>query len=151
MITTTLPRSRAALAVTLVACLALVIAACGQSKEDKAMDTVCSARADINQQINTLKGLNAGNFTVDKVQQSITAITSDLSKISNAQGDLKGSRKTQVQNATQEFKSTMTDLVKTVGRSLSTSDAATQATQALQQLSAEYQKALAPIDCSNNS
>jgi len=151
MIDTTLPRSRSALAVALVALLAFGLAACGgKSKEDKALSTVCSARADINTQINTLKGLNAGNFTIDKVQQSITAISSDLSKIADAQGDLKGSRKTQVQNANQQFKSQMTNIVKTVGRSLSSSDAATQATQALSQLETAYKQAFTPIDCSNS-
>ena len=151
MMTTTLLRSRAALAVVLVAVLGLGVAACGgKSKEDKAMSSVCSARADINKQINTLKGLNAGNFTIDKVQQSISAISSDLSKIADAQGDLKGSRKTQVQKANQQFKSQMTNILKTVGRSLAASDAATQAKQALTQLETAYKQTFTPIDCSNS-
>ena len=36
--------------------LALILAACGESKEDKAQTSVCSARADIKAQVDELKG-----------------------------------------------------------------------------------------------
>jgi Flp pilus assembly protein TadB len=142
------PLPRAALALALVACLALALTACGKSKEDKAMDSVCSARADINKQVNHLKSLTPSTATLQDVQKSVTAMVNDLKKITDAQGDLKGDRKTQVQNANAQFKSQLTNIVQTVGRSLSAGQAKTQATQALQALSSAYQKAFAPINCS---
>jgi Tfp pilus assembly protein PilP len=144
----TAPRPRLALALALLACLALVVTACGKSKEQKAMDSVCSARADINKQVNHLKGLTPSTATLGDVQKSVQAIGNDLSKITDAQGDLKGDRKTQVQNANAQFKSQLQGIVKTVGRSLSVGQAKTQATQALQALATAYKKSLAPINCS---
>jgi ABC-type uncharacterized transport system auxiliary subunit len=144
----TVLRPRAALALVLLASMAVVLSACGESKEDKAMDSVCSARADINKQVNHLKSLTLSTATLQDVQKSVQAMRSDISKIADAQGDLSGDRKTQVQNANEQFKTQLSGIVKTVGRSLSASDAKTQATQALQALATAYQKAYAPINCS---
>ena len=63
----------------LLACLA--VGACGQSKQDKAKSTVCDARADISKQVDKLKGLTPSTVTIDGVQSSLKAISSDLSKI----------------------------------------------------------------------
>jgi hypothetical protein len=137
---------RLVLPLALLAVLAL--GACGESKEDKAMKSVCSARADINKQINHLKSLTPTTATIEDVQASLTAIGSDLSKIKDAQGDLSGDRKQQVQSANQTFTSQLKTITSSAVKSLSLSDATAQLTSALQQLAAAYKKNLAPIDCS---
>ncbi|HXS45378.1 MAG TPA: hypothetical protein VN751_12185 [Solirubrobacteraceae bacterium] len=132
-----------------LACAALMLAlgACGKSKEDKAMDSVCSARADIAKQVDHLKGVTPSTATIGDVQQSLKAISSDLSKIKDAQGDLKGDRRAQVQKANDAFTSQLKDTVSNVGKSLSPSGAKTQLTSAVQQLAGAYKTALQPIDC----
>jgi Rad3-related DNA helicase len=130
----------------LLACFGL--AACGESKEDKAMSSVCDARADISKQVDHLKSLTIGTATVDDVQNSLKAIGDDLSKIKDAQGDLSGSRKQQVQDANAKFSSQIKEIGSTVGRSLSLSSAKTQLQSALSQLADAYKTTLGPIDCS---
>ena len=130
----------------LLACLA--VGACGQSKQDKAKSTVCDARADIGKQVDTLKGLTASTVTVDAVQSSLKAISSDLSKIKDAQGDLSSDRRQQVQDATKTFASQVQSIAGGIGTSTSLSQAKSQLTSALQQLATAYKQSFAGVDCS---
>jgi hypothetical protein len=126
---------------------ALGLGACGESKQDKAKSTVCDARANISKQVDQLKGLTVSTVTVDGVQNSLKAINSDLSKIKDAQGDLSGDRRQQVQNATKTFTSQVTSIAGSVGKSTSLSEAKTQLTSALQQLGDAYKQSFAKVDC----
>jgi Tfp pilus assembly protein PilP len=126
----------------------LAIAACGESKEDKAQKQVCNARADIKKQIDDLRGLTLSTATVDGIKSNVDAITSDVKKIDDAQGDLKGDRKAQVQQANQTFKSALSNIAGSIGNSTSLSGAAKQLQSAVKSLADSYQAALAPIDCS---
>ena len=132
----------------LVLLASLALAACGKSKEDKAMSSVCDARADISKQIDHLKGLTIGTATLSDVQNSLKAIGDDLTKIKDAQGDLSDSRKQQVQDANAKFSSQVKEIGSTAGKSLSLSNAKTQLQAALTQLADAYKTTLGPIDCS---
>jgi hypothetical protein len=132
----------------LVLLASLALGACGESKQDKAKKTVCSARSDISKQVDQLKGLTVSTVTLDGVQNSLKAINSDLGKIKDAQGDLSGDRRQQVQDATKTFTSQVTSIAGSVGKSTSLSDAKSQLTSALQQLGAAYQQSFARVDCS---
>lgn len=136
--------------VVLVALVAavLALAACGQSKEDKAMSSVCDARADISKQIDHLKSLTPTTATIEGVQSSLTSIGKDLSTIKDAQGDLSGDRKAQIQKATEQFSSQVKSITSQAVKSLSLSDAQAQLTAALQQLASAFQQTLKPINCS---
>ena len=127
--------------------LALVVSACGESAEDKAQNTVCSARADIKQQVDELKRLTVTTATVDGVQANLKAIGDSLEKITGAQKDLTGDRKEDVQKATQAFKSEVADVASQLVRSVSLSDGKQQIETAMQGLANSYEAALAPIDC----
>jgi uncharacterized protein YjbJ (UPF0337 family) len=127
---------------------ALAVGACGESKEDKAKKTVCSARADIGKQVDELKSLTISTATADDVQQSVKAINSDLSKIKDAQGDLSDDRRQQVEAATRTFTSQVQSIIESLGSSTSLRDAASQLSSATQQLAAAYKQSFAPIDCS---
>ena len=139
---------KAAAALVLALLATLGVAACGESKEDKAMKSVCSARGDIRKQVDHLKGLTISTATVDDVQASLKAIGDDLSKIADAQGDLSDERRQQVQKANEAFKSQVQSITGSLGKSLSLSDAKTQLSSALQQLASAYEQSFASIDCS---
>jgi Tfp pilus assembly protein PilP len=130
----------------LLACLA--VGACGQSKQDKAKSTVCDARADISKQVDKLKGLTPSTVTIDGVQSSLKAISSDLSKIKDAQGDLSADRRKQVEDATKTFTSQVQSIAGSIGKSTSLSQARTQLSSALQQLGTAYKQSFAGVDCS---
>ena len=131
---------------SLLACLA--VGACGQSKQDKAKSTVCDARADISKQVDKLKGLTPSTVTIDGVQSSLKAISSDLSKIKDAQGDLSADRRKKVEDATKTFTSQVQSIAGSIGKSTSLSQAKTQLSSALQQLGTAYKQSFAGVDCS---
>jgi phosphoglycerate-specific signal transduction histidine kinase len=112
------------------------------------MSSVCDARADISRQIDHIKGLPVAVSSVSELQTSLKAIGDDLTKIKNAQGDLSGSRKQQVQDANEKFKSQLSEITSSVTSNLSLSNAATQLKSALTQLADAYKATLGPIDCS---
>jgi uncharacterized membrane-anchored protein YjiN (DUF445 family) len=128
--------------------LSVGLAACGESKSDKAKKQVCSARSDIQKQVNTLKGLTLSTATASQVKDSLSAIQDDVKKIADAQGQLNSDRKQQVQSANSQFKSQVSSIVSNVGTNLSLSNAKSQLTSALQQLATSYQQTLAKVDCS---
>jgi hypothetical protein len=139
---------RSSIVFALIAVLAAVgLGACGESKQDKATSTVCDARADISKQVDKLKGLTVSTVTVDGVQNSLKAISSDLSKIKDAQGNLSDDRRKQVQDATKTFTSQLQSIAGSVGKSTSLSEAKTQLTSALQQLGDAYKQSFAKVDC----
>jgi uncharacterized phage infection (PIP) family protein YhgE len=126
---------------------AAAVAACGESKQDKAKSQVCDARDDIGNQVDTLKGLTVSSATTDKVRDSLTAISDDVKKIANAQGDLSSERKSQVQQANATFTSQVKDIAASLGTSTSLSDAAGKLKTALDQLASSYQQTFAKISC----
>jgi Zn-dependent oligopeptidase len=127
--------------------LALGLAACGGSDEDKAKADICDARDDIRTQVRELQDLTLGTATVDKVKSHLTAISDDLKRIADAQDQLGESDKKQVQQANQEFKSKVKTLGADIGQSVSLEDAAQQLKSDFADLATTYEQALGPIDC----
>jgi len=127
---------------------ALGLAACGQSAADKAKSQVCSARADINKQIDYLKGLTLTTATTTGIKNSLTAIGNDLTKINDAQPQLNAERKQQVQSASQAFRTELESVVTNVGTNLSISNAEAQLKTAVQQLAQSFQHTFAAVNCS---
>ena len=128
--------------------LALTLAACGESKEDKAQASVCSARADIKTQVDELKGLTVTTATLDGVRANLKAIRDSLSKMATAQRDLTGERKQEAQKANQTFKSEVTSVTSELVTSVSLADGKQQIQAALEGLASSYQAAFSPLDCS---
>jgi hypothetical protein len=125
----------------------LALGACGESDEEKAMNTVCDARDDMAKQVDELKKLTPATFTTDAVTQNLDAIRTDLKDISDAQADLSDDRRSEVEAATTEFTGSVRAVASDLGTSLSASDARTQLAGALQQLGTSYEQTLAPLDC----
>ena len=128
--------------------LAAATTGCGQSAEQKAQDTVCTARDDIGKQVDALRNLTASTATVQVVQQKLSAIQNDLKTIANARADLSGDRKQQVEAANQQFSQQLSTIVAGLGSNLTLSQAGEQLKAAVQQLVDSYQQTFAKIDCS---
>ena len=134
-------------ALALVLC-ALAFAACGESSQEKAKAQVCSARADISKQVDTLTGLTITTASVTQVKTGVEAIVADLKKIKDAQANLDPARKEQVQNATTTFAGEVSKIVSGLASNLSLSNAEAHLKSAVSELAASYKKTLAPINCS---
>jgi predicted phage tail protein len=127
--------------------LALGLGACGESDEEKAQNTVCSAKADIGEQVDELKAVTPATVTGDDVTQNLDEIKTDLKNIEAAQGDLSSDRRSEAEAANKEFSSSVQGIASELGSSLSAVDAKAQVVTALNQLAASYQKAFAPLNC----
>ena len=138
---------RTACSALTVVVLALALGACGESSEEKAQSTVCDARADIGEQVDTLKSLTPATVTKDAVSQSLDAIKNDLQDISDAQSDLSSDRRSEVEAANKAFASSIQGIAGQIGTSLSASDAKAALVTALQQLGASYEETFAPLNC----
>lgn len=126
----------------------VALAACGgQSKEEQATNKICDARADISKQVDTLKGLTLSTATTSQIQDSMKAIGNDLKTITDAQGDLNGDRKQQVEQANQAFAKEVKNVASTVLRETSASEARAQLKTAFQDLATTYEQSFAKVDC----
>ena len=134
------------LAALLCAC-AVGLIACGESEEEVAKKAVCNARASIQKEVDQLAQLTPSTITADAVTNGVKTIRDDLGDIRNAQQDLSEQRRQQVQSANQAFAAQVREVVGTVGRSLSASDAKEQLSSAVQELGATYKQTYARVDC----
>jgi len=136
---------------TLCSCLvalAVVLAGCGESKEETAQSSVCGARAGIQKQVQELDGLTASTVTLDGVKSSLRSIGDDLTTIKNAQGELSGDRKDQAERAWQSFRGDVKDVRENLLKSLSAADAKQQLASSFDALAASFRSSFAPVDCS---
>ena len=138
-------RSRLAIALVLLA----AVAGCGgDSKSDKAMASVCSARDDITKQVDTLAGMTITTATTSQAGSALTAIKDDLGKIADARKDLSDDRRSEIDKANEAFASSVRKTLADVGTSTSLQGASTQLKDAFQQLKTSYQNSFGAIDCS---
>lgn len=136
--------------------LTLGLAACGddsddnaatQSPEEKAQASVCSARADIKEQVDELTSLTVSTVTVDGVKQNLEAIKNDLQSMTSAQKELSSERRSEVEAANKAFASSVKSIAGSVVTSLSLSDAKDTLVDALQQLGTSYEDSFSKLDC----
>jgi hypothetical protein len=126
---------------------AVVAGGCGDSKSDKAMADVCGARDDMSKQVDQLAGLTITTATTSQVSDGLEAIRNDLTKISDARKDLSDERRTQVDNANDEFASAVRTTLADVGTSVSLASAAAEIKAAFGQLKTSYESTFAKLDC----
>jgi Tfp pilus assembly protein PilP len=125
-----------------------VLAACGESAQEKAKSQVCSARTEISKEITAITELKVSTNVVSEAKTHLEAITKDLSKIKSAQSNLAPARKEQVEAATHTFTTEFSSIVTGLSSNLSLTNAEAHLKTAVAQLAATYKKALAPISCS---
>lgn len=133
---------------------AVALAACGESKQEKAKAEVCAARGEINKQVTKLQGLTPTTSIVNEVKGSLEVIAKELEKIKDAQPNLEPARKEQVQAATNTFEQQVTTVASGVVSSLSgtsiesaLSSAGPKLKSAFTTLANDYKQALGPISC----
>jgi aspartate oxidase len=131
-----------------VAATAVLVAGCGESKQDKAKKAVCSARSEIEKSVNDLRSLTLTTASVDRVKNDISTIQTNLKKMVDNQKDLASDRKQKVQAATQQFGQQLQSIASGLTSNLSLSNAASKVKSAGATLQSAYTSALAPIDCS---
>jgi hypothetical protein len=124
-----------------------MLAACGESAQEKAKAQVCSARTEISKEITAITELKVSANVVGEAKTHFEAIAGDLTKIKNAQANLAPARKEQVEAATHAFTTEFSSIVSGLSSNLSLSNAEAHLKTALAQLAASYKKALAPISC----
>jgi ribosomal 50S subunit-associated protein YjgA (DUF615 family) len=132
----------------LLVTLAIPLMGCGESKQEQATKSVCSARSDIKSRIAALQTLTPSLAALPQVKTEVTAIVDDLKRIQSAQGDLEPARKQQVQQATKTFEQQLKSVLSNLTSSFSLSGAGAQLESALKQLETSYTQALQPIACS---
>jgi DNA repair exonuclease SbcCD ATPase subunit len=132
----------------LLVTLAIPLTGCGESKQEQATKSVCSARSDIKSRIASLQTLTPSIATLPQIKTEVTAIVDDLKRIQGAQGDLQPARKQQVQQATQTFEQQLKSVLSNLTSSFSLTGAGAQLESALKQLETSYTQALQPIACS---
>ncbi|HTR73501.1 MAG TPA: hypothetical protein VMG80_07885, partial [Solirubrobacteraceae bacterium] len=148
------PGKPAAAGAVLLAALAIPLAGCGESQQEKAqkaaLSTVCTARSDIKTRLDTLKTITPSPASLPQLKEEGQAIFEDLKKIKAAQSDLAPARKQQVKQATETFQNEVSSILSSVSSlSISSlSSAGAQLQSALSRLETSYVKALEPIECS---
>lgn len=133
----------------IVAIVAAVFFLTRESKEDKALQAVCDARTDIQQRVNGLVTTQPTDFTLDKFKDDVAAIQADIKTIQDNEAELGVDRKAEVQQATQQFVSTLRSTAGSLLTSTSISDAQETLQTAASDLATGYKAALEPIDCSS--
>ena len=127
----------------------LVASGCGggESAADKAKNEACDAKSDISTQIDTLKGLPLTSSSIDPAKAALQAINTDLQTIENAAPTVKGSLKTELQDASATFKTQVQQAVQSVTSADSAASAVTAVGTALTTLQTSYQQAFANVEC----
>jgi hypothetical protein len=126
----------------------IVYFATRQSEEDKALQAVCTSRADIQKRVGALASTTVTNFTLNGFKENVQGIANDVSTIRTNQAKLKPDRKQEIQAANQAFESSVTTTLKSLGTSLSISNAQAKLKTAGEQLVNSYKQTLQPVDCS---
>lgn len=127
--------------------LTAALAACGESKSEKAKKQVCNASADIKKEVTSLQGLTLTTATKSGVKDSLNSINDNLKQIRDATPQLVSDFKSQVQTANQAFTSEVKSVTSEIGSNLSLSTAGTQLKTATNELATSYQNTLAKLSC----
>jgi uncharacterized protein YPO0396 len=137
-------------AITVVTLALLAAAGCGgssQSDADKAKSQACDASADIQAQVDTLKGLPLSSDSVDKAKAALQKINSDLDTIATAAPKVKGDLGSQLKTANAAFKTQVQQITDSITSAQSLTAAATALASAGSTLSNSYQQAFANVQC----
>jgi hypothetical protein len=118
-----------------------------RSAEDQAARQVCSARDNIETQVQTLASLSAGGATKAEVTSALSAITADLQKVKDAEPDLAPDRRQDVQDAATAFGAQLRDTVRQTAAGVLKTNPGTQAKNAAASLKSAANESLQAIQC----
>lgn len=118
-----------------------------ESPEEKALQAVCKARADIQTRVDDLAATTLTNFTLDGFKANVEGIRNDVATIRTNEKELGVDRRADIKAANQQFTTSLTTTLKSLGTSLSIDNAKEKLTQSGQELVSAYKQTLQPIDC----
>ena len=128
--------------------LAVVPVACGESEEEKAQNTVCDARADIQKRVDDLAALTITSASIDDVTSNLRAIREDLEKIAAEREDLAPEQREEVDQAAKSFRSELeTAASDVVSGAASGEQAGARIGAALDDLAKSFRRAYGPLEC----
>lgn len=119
-----------------------------ESEEEKALQAVCSSRADIQKRVESLASTNVTNFTLNGFKENVQGISNDVATIRKNESKLHPDRKQEIQAANQQFEDAVTTSLKSLGTSLSLSNVQDKLKTAGEDLVNSYKTSLEPVDCS---
>lgn len=143
----------AALAMLLTS--AFVLAACGESSQEKATKQACAAVSEISKQLKKLETLPISSSFATEAQASVKAITKSLGEVKSAVPNLEAARKEEVNAATKTFQTELLAFTKSIAAATKSASlesalksAEPQIKAALSKLGAEYKKVFEALKCS---
>jgi archaellum component FlaC len=134
-------------AILALAASALLIAACGGDSEEEALEKVCNAADDIEQQVGELSSLTLSTASIEGIEDSLNTIGEDLNTIDESLGDLREDEADQVEEAAQSLESTADTALNELGESQSLQQAGKSIERAFADLGTATQQLFASIDC----
>ena len=140
-------------AIAALSVVALGLAACGESSEEKAKKQVCAATKEINTQIQKLETLPISSSFVTEVKTSGEAIDKSVGEIKSAAPNLATANKEEFETATKTFQIELASLTATTIKSSTSGEAALKSAEpqikaSLSTLATDYKKAFEALKCS---
>jgi hypothetical protein len=132
--------------------VALGLAACGESSEEKAKKQVCAATTQINTQIQKLETLPLSSSFLTEVRTSGEAINKSVEEIKKAAPNLPAASKEEFDRATRSFQIELASLLATTISSSTSGEAALKSAApkvkaSLNTLGTDYKKAFEGLKC----
>jgi methyl-accepting chemotaxis protein len=125
-----------------------LLGACGESEQEKAQNSVCDARDDIQKHVDDLAGLTITSASIDQVTNHLKAIRDDLKKIADERDELSDDQRKDVEQAAQRFESELRSAAgDVVSGTASGEEAGKRAGAALDELANSFKQAYGPLDC----
>jgi type VI protein secretion system component VasK len=141
--------------VAIIAGVVLVVVAVGliiffatrQSEEEKALQAVCTSRAEIEQSVTELSGTNVGNFSIDNVKSELDTIRNGIKTIQANEPKLGVDRRAQIKAANQAMANSIKQAANDFIVTSSVNETTANLKAAGQDLVDAYNQSLQPIDC----
>lgn len=133
--------------------VALGLAACGESSEEKASKQVCSATSAITAEVQKLQTLPISTNLPAEVKAGAETIDKSVGEIKDAAPNLETARKEEFQSATRTFQLELASLLTTTLGNAASGEAALQNAEpkiksSLNKLGADYKQAFEALKCS---
>lgn len=123
-----------------------LLAACGESEQQKAEHDVCTAKTEVAAGVENLAGQTLDTLSIAELEADAKKVKTGLQKLTDAQGKLSEPRRAQLEQATSSLSSDLQELKDSL-KSLSAAEVKAKLSAAAQRLLDGYTQALAPVKC----
>jgi hypothetical protein len=137
---------RAALAAPLLASC-LLLAACGESEEQKAISKVCDTRKEIGKHVKQISNTELSASTAPELKQDVKELKEEIHTLHEEVKKIKGQKQFLLAEANENLKLRVEAIATELQKGASLSSAHEQLKAAVNELGASYQEALKAIEC----